>query len=122
MLQVLEFTDSSISKTCNFSNDATEEYVEKMQVLEIAESVNSWKAACIWMCHSGVTSCAVTNTRCHFAGTSSKWMWPAAAIRCMSASEYQPSWFARRTKASLTSGISTPAWLRMHATANSGCI
>src|SRR5207244_3486219 len=94
----------------------------KLQVLEMAESVNSWKAACIWMCHSGVTSCAVTNTRCHVAGTSSKWMWPAAAIRCISASEYQPSCCARRTKSSLTSGISTPAWLRMKATAKSGSI
>src|SRR5213080_1157441 len=72
------------------------------------------------MCHSGVTSCAVTNTRCHCAGTSSQWMWPDSAIRCTRASEYHPSRFAIATKSSFTSGMSTPAWFRMNATANSG--
>ena len=47
-------------------------------------------------------------------------MWPASAIRSISSSEYQPSAFAIATKSSFTSGISTPAWLRMNATANSG--
>src|SRR2546423_1807781 len=72
------------------------------------------------MCHSGVTSCAVTNPRCHWAGPSSKWMCPASAIRCTRASEYHPSCFAIATKSSFTSGMSTPAWLRMNATANNG--
>ena len=39
---------------------------------EIAESQCSWKAACMRMCHSGAISFAVTNTRCHFSGTSAK--------------------------------------------------
>jgi hypothetical protein len=41
-------------------------------------------------------------------------------MRSINASEYQPSFFATATKSSLTSGIITPAWLRMNATANSG--
>ncbi len=38
----------------------------------------------------------------------------------MRSSEYQPSFFAMATKSSFTSGISTPAWFRMNATAKSG--
>ena len=91
-----------------------------MQVLLIALSVVSWNAACILMCHSGVTSCAVTNTLRHCSGTSGKSMWPSSATRLTNSSEYHPSRFAIATKSSLTSGISTPAWLRMNATANNG--
>ena len=40
----------------------------------------------------------------------------------MSSSEYQPSRLAIDTKSSFTSGINTPAWLRMNATAKSGSI
>jgi hypothetical protein len=40
----------------------------------------------------------------------------------MRSSEYQPSWRAIATKSSFTSGINTPAWFRMNATANSGSI
>src|SRR5439155_1752669 len=54
------------------------------------------------------------------AGTSSNAMWPDSAIRCTRASEYHPSCFAIATKSSFTSGMSTPAWFRMNATANSG--
>ena len=60
--------------------------------------------------------------RCTSSGTSSKWMCPSEAIRSMSSPEYQPPARATRTKSSLTSGISAPAWLRMKATANSGSI
>ena len=72
------------------------------------------------MCHSGLMWFAVTNTRRHFSGTSVKSMWPDSAIRRMRSSEYQPSFFAMATKSSFTSGISTPAWFRMNATAKSG--
>ena len=65
---------------------------------------------------------AVTNTRCHFSGTSGNAMCPASAMRSIRSSEYQPSVFAIATKSSFTSGISTPAWLRMNATAKSGSI
>ena len=41
-------------------------------------------------------------------------------MRCIRSSLYQPSRFAIATKSSFTSGISTPAWLRMNATAKSG--
>ena len=92
----------------------------KFTVFEMAESLCSWKAACIRTCHSGRISLAVTNTRCHFSGTSGKRMWPDRAIRCIRSSECHPSVFAMATKSSLTSGISTPAWFRMNATANSG--
>ena len=71
-------------------------------------------------CHSGAISFAVTNTRCHFAGTSGKSTRPSLAMRSISSSEYQPSFFAIATKSSFTSGIITPAWLRMNATAKSG--
>ncbi len=91
-------------------------------VLEIAESVCSWKPACMRTCHSGVMSCAVTKARCTRSGTSGKWMCPCSAIRFTSSSEYHPSARAMATKSSLTSGIITPAWLRMNATANSGSI
>jgi len=47
-------------------------------------------------------------------------MYPAAAICCISSSEYHPSCLAIPTKSSFTSGMITPAWLRMKATANSG--
>ncbi len=40
----------------------------------------------------------------------------------MSASEYHPSRLAIATNSSFTSGIRTPAWLRMNATAKSGSI
>ena len=63
---------------------------------------------------------AVTKTRCHFSGTSAKLMCPASAIRRIRSSEYQPSFLAMATKSSFTSGISTPAWFRMKATAKSG--
>ena len=43
-------------------------------------------------------------------------------MRSMSSGEYQPSRCAMATKSSFTSGISTPAWLRMKATAKSGSI
>src|SRR5258708_21785070 len=43
-------------------------------------------------------------------------------MRCTRASEYHPSCRATATKASFTSGITTPAWLRMNAMANSGSI
>ena len=46
----------------------------KFVVLEIAESVCAWKAACIRTCHSGVMSCAVRKIRWTSSGTSSKWM------------------------------------------------
>ena len=86
----------------------------------MALSLYSWNAACIRMCHSGLMWLAVTNTRCHFSGTSGKSMCPASAMRCIRSSEYQPSAFAMATKSSFTSGISTPAWFRMNATAKSG--
>ena len=89
-------------------------------VLEIAESLYSWNAACIRTCHSGLIWLAVTNTRCHFSGTSGKSMCPVSAIRRIRSSEYQPSRLAIATKSSFTSGISTPAWFRMNATAKSG--
>ncbi len=58
---------------------------EKLIVLLTALSVWRWKAACIRTCHSGVVSCAVTNTRCHFAGTrASPWMLPPRARSSMS--------------------------------------
>ncbi len=91
-------------------------------VLLIAESVCSWKPACIRTCHSGVMSCAVLKTRCTSSGTSSKWMCPSLAIFAISSSEYHPPSFAMRTKSGLTSGMSAPAWFRMNATAKSGSI
>ena len=75
----------------------------------MAESLCSWNAACIRMCHSGLISLAVTNTRCHLAGTSGNRMLPDSAIRFMSSSLYQPSRRAIATNSSFTSGISTPA-------------
>jgi hypothetical protein len=92
----------------------------KFTVFEMAESLFSWNAACMRTCHSGLMWFAVVNTRCHFAGTSLKWMLPDSAMRRTSSSEYQPSRFAMATKSSFTSGMSTPAWLRMNATAKSG--
>ena len=47
-------------------------------------------------------------------------MWPDSAIRRIRSSECQPSFLAMATKSSFTSGISTPAWFRMNATAKSG--
>src|ERR1035437_6746594 len=86
----------------------------------MAESQCSWNAACMRMCHSGAMELAVTNTRCHLAGTSGNPMWPCLAMRAISSSLYHPSRFAMAVKSSFTSGICTPAWLRMNATANSG--
>ncbi len=47
-------------------------------------------------------------------------MCPASAMRRMRSSECHPSAFAMATKSSFTSGMSTPAWFRMKATAKSG--
>ncbi len=41
-------------------------------VFETAESLYSWKAACIRTCQAGETSWAVTKARCHFSGTPSR--------------------------------------------------
>ena len=41
-------------------------------------------------------------------------------MRSISSSLYQPSVLAIAMKSSFTSGIITPAWLRMNATANNG--
>ena len=92
----------------------------KLVVLEMAESTWSWKTPCMRTCHSGVMSWAVRKVSWTSRGTSSKWMWPSSAMRFMRSSECQPSALARATKSSLTSGIMTPAWLRMKATAKSG--
>ena len=56
------------------------------------------------------------NTRCHFSGTSGKWMCPASAIVARALGVH-PSCATMATKSSFTSGIRTPAWFRMNATA-----
>ena len=86
----------------------------------MAESQCSWKAACIRTCHSGAIWFAVVKTRCQRSGTSGNAIVPSFAMRSMSVSDHHPSPRAIATKSSLTSGIMTPAWLRMKATAKSG--
>ena len=61
------------------------------------------------MCHSGAIALAVTNTRCHFAGTSGNPMWPALAMRAIEFVAVPAFAFAMVVKSSFTSGMRTPA-------------